>query len=119
MGDYVRATNEEDGSDLPRIPPMRIGSRLALEQSNWDAGLELRYAFEQQDTAPEEPGTGDYLQVNADYSRNFDLRGNRQLTLFLRGENLLDQTIRNHTSFLKDEAPLPGRNLTLGARLSF
>ncbi len=119
MGDYVRATNEDDGSDLPRIPPMRIGSRLALEQSNWDAGLELRYAFEQQDTAPEEPGTGDYLQVNADYSRNFDLRGNRQLTLFLRGENLLDQTIRNHTSFLKDEAPLPGRNLTLGARLSF
>lgn len=119
MGDWVRATNEDSDGDLPRIPPMRIGSRLHLIQQDWDAGLELRYAFEQKDTGPEETGTGDYLQLNADFSRHFELANGKAWTLFLRGENLLDETIRNHTSYLKDEAPLPGRNLTIGAKLLF
>ena len=119
MADYIRATNEDSGDDLPRIPPMRLGSRLALEKSHWDAGLELRYAFEQKDTGPEEAATGDYLQVNADFSRSFQLDHGRSLKVFLRAENLLDQAIRNHTSYLKDEAPLAGRNLTVGARLLF
>ncbi len=119
MADWVRASNEESGDDLPRIPPMRIGSRLALVHENWDAGLELRYAFEQQDTGPEETGTSDYLLLNADFSRRFDIMDGKNVALFLRGENLLNQTIRNHSSYLKDEAPLPGRNLTIGARLLF
>jgi iron complex outermembrane receptor protein len=38
---------------------------------------------------------------------------------FAEADNLLDEDIRHHTSFLKDLAPLPGRNLTLGARLQF
>ena len=81
--------------------------------------MELRYAFEQKDTGPEEAATGDYLQVNADFSRSFQLDHGRSLKVFLRAENLLDQAIRNHTSYLKDEAPLAGRNLTVGARLLF
>ena len=33
--------------------------------------------------------------------------------------NLTDEEARMHTSFVKDDVPLPGRNVTLIARLGF
>ena len=119
MADYVSATNEDSGDDLPRIPPMRIGSRLGFERGNWGGGLELRYAFEQDDTAPEETETDGYTELNLDANYSFDLGNGLTAVLFARAENLLDEEIRQHTSFTKDEAPLPGRNLTLGGRIEF
>jgi iron complex outermembrane receptor protein len=43
----------------------------------------------------------------------------QELTLYLKGQNLTDETARVHTSFLKDVAPLPGRSLALGLRGRF
>ena len=37
----------------------------------------------------------------------------------LSGTNLTDEEARVHTSFLKDQAPLPGRDLRLSWRLAF
>ena len=39
--------------------------------------------------------------------------------VYLKANNLLDEKAREHTSFIKDEVLLPGRNLTLGVRLAF
>jgi iron complex outermembrane receptor protein len=39
--------------------------------------------------------------------------------VYAKGNNLTDEEARVHTSFLKDQAPLPGRNLTLGVRALF
>jgi len=39
--------------------------------------------------------------------------------MILRGRNLADEEARNHVSFLKDVAPLPGRDLSLGLRVAF
>ncbi|MGB0413693.1 MAG: TonB-dependent receptor [Coraliomargarita sp.] len=119
MADYVRATNEDTGDDLPRIPPMRIGSRLGWTTGNWDMGGELRYAFKQDDTAEEESETSDYLELNLDVNYTFDLGNDLTAVVFARAENLLDEEIRLHTSYTKEEAPLPGRNLTIGARFEF
>lgn len=38
---------------------------------------------------------------------------------FVRGANLADQEARSHNSFLKDIAPLPGRDVTIGVRVAF
>ena len=43
----------------------------------------------------------------------------RDLTLFVEGRNLGDVEAREHTSFLKDIAPLPGRTLRLGMSWGF
>ena len=40
-------------------------------------------------------------------------------TLFLRGNNLLDQDMRAHTSFIKDFVPMPGRSFVAGLRANF
>ncbi|KRP36446.1 MAG: hypothetical protein ABS34_07405 [Opitutaceae bacterium BACL24 MAG-120322-bin51] len=119
MGDWVHATNEDTGDDLARIPPMRIGSRLSWATGNWDSGVELRYAFEQDNTGPEETSTDDYLKLNLDVNYRLDLGDGITAVLFARAENLLDEEIRHHTSFIKEEAALPGRNLTIGARVEF
>ena len=119
MADYVRASNNDSGEDLPRIPPMRIGSRLSWATGNWDSGVELRYAFEQDNTGPEETSTDDYLKLNLDVNYRLDLGDGITAVLFARAENLLDEEVRHHTSFVKEEAALPGRNFTIGARVEF
>ena len=119
MGDWVHATNEDTGDDLARMPPMRIGSRLSWATGNWDSGVELRYAFEQDNTGPEETSTDDYLKLNLDVNYRLDLGNGITAVIFARAENLLDEEIRHHTSFVKEEAALPGRNFTIGARVEF
>jgi len=39
--------------------------------------------------------------------------------ILIRGRNLTDEEARNHVSFLKEVAPLPGRDVSLVYRLSF
>ncbi|MEM8867206.1 MAG: TonB-dependent receptor [Verrucomicrobiota bacterium] len=119
MADWVNGSNEDTGDDLPRIPPMHIGSRISVEQGPWQGGLELRYAFKQDDIAEYETETDAYTEFNADISYRFDLGNGMAAVLFARAENLLDEEIRKHTSFIKDESPLPGRNFTLGGRFEF
>ena len=45
--------------------------------------------------------------------------GNTVHDLVLQGRNITDELARNHASFLKDEAPLPGANVSLTYRLTF
>ena len=90
-----------------------------------EAGLEIRHAFKQDRIQPStnivqgELPTDGYTEINLDVSYEFDLTAEIQLTLFARVSNLLDEERRLHTSFLKDVAPLPGRNFTLGGRFEF
>ena len=37
----------------------------------------------------------------------------------LKANNLLDEEIRQHTSFVKEQAPQPGRNISLALGLKF
>jgi len=119
MSDYVRALNDDDDDDLPRTPPLRVGSRLGLTHGLWDAGLEVRYAFKQNNVAEHETETDGYTQLNVDLSRRVEFKNNIAAVFFIRGENLLDEEIRYSTSFIKDEAPRPGINLALGSRIEF
>ena len=51
--------------------------------------------------------------LNAKLSRTIDFGGQGELTLSLFGNNMLDEVARNHSSFVKNEVPLPGRNYGL------
>ncbi|MFU8848170.1 MAG: TonB-dependent receptor [Opitutales bacterium] len=119
VADYVRAENRDSNDPLPRIPPLRIGLRADLESGPWTAGLLLRRAFQQDREAPEETETSGYTELSLDIERAIKLANGMRLAAFLRADNLLDEDIRHHTSFLKDVAPLPGRSAMIGARLEF
>ena len=121
MSDYVRAENTTDNEPIPRMPPLRFGTRLEWRDERLRAGIEVRHATAQDRVKPAprpELPTGSYTLVNADLSYTVPL-SSHQLTVFLRATNLLDEDARVSTSFKKDVAPLPGRALSLGVRHTF
>jgi iron complex outermembrane receptor protein len=42
-----------------------------------------------------------------------------EILLFAKGKNLLNENIRNSTSYLRNFAPEPGRSAELGLRISY
>lgn len=119
LADYVVAENRDNNNSLPRIPPFRLGGKVELDYGNWNAGVLLRRSYNQNDTAPNELGTDGFTELEADFSYSYDLGNGMLVTAFARANNLLDEEIRHHTSFIKDKAPRPGRNFNIGARVEF
>jgi iron complex outermembrane receptor protein len=119
--DFVRA-RFADGSNVPRIPPHRLGGGLYWRDANWFARVTLLHAFGQNETAPEETRTPGYNLLNAEVSYRMALRpgsGAKDVTLGVVGTNLLDENIRNAVSFKKDEVLMPGRSVRFFTTVRF
>lgn len=112
------AAELDDGTPLPRIAPMRAGVDLEWRLGGWRARLGALRVAEQDEVAPGEEATPGYTLVDAGLAYHWD-RDRTGWELFLEGRNLTDREARAHTSFLKDVAPLPGRNVAAGMRVSF
>lgn len=118
MADFVRAELAESGEPLPRIPPLRFGAGLHYRGERLWARIEARRIAAQRRTAEFETDTDGYETVGAAIGYRF-FAGGAVHDLVLSGANLTDELARNHASFLKDEVPLPGRDLRLAYRLRF
>jgi iron complex outermembrane receptor protein len=117
FGDRVRATLDA-GGHLPRIVPARLGTSLQWEHEGWRASLGAIRHAKQDDLAAFETATPGYTLIDAHLAYHWD--GERVgWEVFLDGNNLTDRDARVHTSFLKDLAPLPGRNIAFGIRAFF
>ena len=114
--DFVNAEEDETGANLPQIPPRRLGLGLHGGWDRFDASIDAIFADDQDDVAENELPTEGYTLLNASVSYTF---ADPELYLFLRGSNLLDEDIRQHTSPLKDLVPLPGRSVHVGLRYEF
>ena len=116
LAEYVRA--KTDGGNLPRIPPLSILAGLSAETDRLSLRVELDYAAKQNKTAINETKTGDFALVNlfANWKAPLDAK---DVTLSLSLHNLLDTDARQHTSFLKDVVPLPGRNVRFSVSADF
>ena len=57
--------------------------------------------------------------LNLRLRKTYSLNSDSDLSISLFANNLLDEAARNHSSFVKDEVPLPGRNYGLKFRLNF
>lgn len=117
FSDSVRATLD-DGGDLPRITPMRIGSSLDFDFNAWSANLSATHSAKQDHAGFNESETESYNRVDArvDYSIK---NSGADYTLFLKATNLLNAEIRNASSYLRDIAPEAGRSLQVGVRVKF
>ena len=51
------------------------------------------------------------------WSPSKNVKSKLKVTLF--GRNLLDEAARNHSSFVKNEVPLPGKNYGIKFNLAF
>ena len=116
-GDLVDAELDR-GGNIPRTPPRRLSAGIHYHGDRWNASTELRWVDDQDEVAENETTTEGFTHLNVSLGYRLQL-GRQVLDLLLRGRNLTDEEARSHVSFLKDVAPLPGRNVTLSAKLRF
>lgn len=112
--DWVRG--DTDLGPPARIPPSSATARLAYDGPRLDGRLELRRVAGQDRVAAFELPTDGYSLLNAflGYRLYTDDSDDGGLTVYLDARNLTDEEAREHVSFLKDLAPLPGRNIRAG-----
>ena len=107
-----------DNSYLPRISPERVSSGVDWHLGGWRGGLDV-YRMMKQDKVPTlETATPGYTMVNLRVAYEFDV-GSSTLEAFVQGRNLGNEDARVATSYLRDYAPLPGRNVIVGIRGRF
>ncbi len=115
-GEYVEASLDS-GGDLPRLPPLSFTAGVTASRDGHELHLETEWADVQDNTAPFELKTQSYVLVNARWS--FHPVAERDMRVILEARNLTDTEARLHTSFLKDQVPLPGRNLRAALIIDF
>jgi iron complex outermembrane receptor protein len=108
-----------DGRSVPRIVPARnmLTARYTLD--DFSVKLLVKDVERQTDVAMGETVTEGFTLVNADASWSYGFSDATRLTLTAFARNLTDEVSRNHTSFVKDQVPLPGRNIGVRVRLAF
>ena len=107
------------GGDVPRITPARNVLAFDYTRGMTNASLEIQDIERQNAVADFETATDGFTLVNARLSHSVALGERAALMISAYGRNLTDEIARNHTSFVKNEIPLAGRNIGIKARLSF
>jgi len=118
FGDTVRA-RLEGGGLLPRIPATRAGLRLDGNWNAWDGQVEWVQVARQNRVAEFESATPGYGMLNLGVSYSSRFAGGTPWQVYLKANNLTDRLAYAHTSFIKNAAPLMGRNITMGVKVAF
>lgn len=117
--DYVDAQFDQGGY-IPRTVPTR--NLVSLNYSGND-GLNWLVSLKdiqgQSKVAANEEATDGYQWLDVKLSKGFKLSNTEVLNVSVFAKNLLNKVARNHSSFVKDEMPLPGRNIGLKVNYSF
>lgn len=118
FGDTVRAKIDGAGN-LPRIPATRAGLRLDANWNAWEGQVEWVQVARQNRIAAFETATPGYGMLNVGLAYNGQFSSGTPWQVYLKGTNLTDRLAYAHTSFIKNAAPLMGRNLTVGVKVAF
>ncbi len=106
------------GAYPPRIPPQTLTIGLQAESANWTGRIEAVETDSQNRVSNFETATDGYTFLNASLAWRPQGQGG-PWTLRVDGRNLTDEVGRVHSSFLKDDLPLPGRNVRFTLLTSF
>ncbi|MEM7192264.1 MAG: TonB-dependent receptor [Pseudomonadota bacterium] len=122
--DFVRA-KFDNGGNVPRIPPQRLGGGVYYRDNNWYARTGVLHAFDQTLVAPNELTTPGYTLLDAELSYAIKIADPsglkpRSMNIGVRGSNLLDERVLNSASFKRREGVLlPGANARFFGSLTF
>ena len=124
--DLVRATFT-DGTNVPRIPPVRVGGGVFWRDGNWLARVNLLHAFAHTQIAPiGETTTPGYNNLRAEVSYRWKaprLTADNlsEIVVGVVGNNLLNDDIRNSVTYFpqKDEVLMPGASVKVFANIKY
>lgn len=108
-----------NGGDVPRMPPLRFGFQLDHTKGEWNTNLRLTRGEAQTHAGDNDTATAGYmlLSLGTQY-QVLDLHG-ADVMVFAKANNLLNENIRNSTSYLRNFAPEPGRGAEIGFRVNY
>lgn len=115
--DYVKG-RYDDGTNIARMPPRLATIGIAAASNHWSARGEVQILSDQTKVAAFETQTLGATTYNVRFGWR-PLADNDGLELTLEGRNLSDEEVREHTSFLKEQLPKPGRSVRLSVRAAF
>jgi iron complex outermembrane receptor protein len=113
VADAVRANIDHFGP-APRIPPYRLLAGLNASGTNWNARVDVERTGWQKRVTGFETETPSSTRVNL--SSDWKPFAGKNVRLSLSANNLFDVDARRHASFLKDYAPLAGRDFRISIR---
>ena len=117
VGDFTRASIK-GGGPLPRIPALRLLGGLEAQSDAITGRIEVEWVDGQNRIAAFETPTKGYTMVNSSVSVK-PFGADSKFNLILSANNIFDVDARRHASFLKDYAPLAGRDIRIGLRFAF
>jgi iron complex outermembrane receptor protein len=79
----------------------------------------LKDIQQQNDLGLNETLTKGFQMLDARYSRKLVSESGAEVYASFFGHNLLDEVARNHSSFVKNEVPLAGRNVGVSFSVKF
>ena len=107
-----------DDSNIPRMTPDRNIYGISYAKNSLELKLDLKDVDSQRDIGSNETVTSGFSMLNFSAVKTYTFGQKRTATVSMFAKNLLDEVARNHSSFVKDEVPLPGRNLGIKVQLS-
>jgi iron complex outermembrane receptor protein len=115
--EYVIAKNEDSKAYLPRIAPLKIGIGSTYQKERYSLNINLLHAFAQNKLSANELKTDAYTNLSLLATYQLPIKYN--VELFTKANNLLNEEIRDATSYIKDIAPQGGRSIMFGLRGDF
>lgn len=117
LADYTRATLD-NGSNVPRIPPYRVGGGANWRSDRFDAAVLLIHSGKQDKYGLFDTATPGYNQLTAQATvRPF--AAYPRISLSVIGQNLTNEVQRNAAALNKDDVIMPGRNIRAVLRIGF
>ncbi len=118
--DWVRGSNLDSGEPLPRLAPLRATVGLELGRNVWSARLEVQHARDQDRVPSTDVPTTGWTLVNLSARYHLPI-AQRDALLFVKLQNAGNALAysASTTGSVRALAPMPGRALSAGVRLTF
>ena len=108
-----------DGAYIPRMMPARNIFSINYKRNTLEFDMSLKDVEKQDKFSLKETVTEGYQMLDMRLTQKLVTDSGRLVQASIFGKNMLDEVARNHTSFVKNEVPLPGKNVGINFRVTF
>ena len=108
-----------DGTYIPRMMPARNIFSINYKRNTLEFDMSLKDVEKQDEFSSKETMTKGYQMLDMRLTQKLVTDSGRLVQASIFGKNMLDEVARNHTSWVKNEVPLPGKNVGINFRVTF
>ena len=108
-----------DGTYIPRMMPARNIFSVNYKRNTLEFDMSLKDVEKQDEFSLKETATKGYQMLDMRLTQKLVTDSGRVVQASIFGKNMLDEVARNHTSWVKNEVPLPGKNVGINFRVTF